>query len=357
MLSEVGSKDSDVVYAPYQWVAWIKEELEAGAWKVITEGREGGTSGIFRSDGDMRTGLLDEIAHEIAVESLLFEAPTKSSQAWFVQQFGPNVNLGNIPPDEVIPLETLRLGLRGDTLKEILLGTTRRRRRTEPMDWKLSLAGLLIGLLVGVTGMGGGSLMTPLLVLFFGFKPSIAIGTDIVHGAIFKSFGAVQHRRLGHVHARLTAWMLLGSAPFSIARRRARVVAQARVRRRLRGHGEGDPRRRARRLRRSPSSIKAYLHSTPEDKPFILSTRDRAIAVATGIVGGFVVGLTSVGSGTLFGLVMLDRLPAHGGEDRRHRHLPRGGPARGRGRGPSRRRARRPRGDGLAPRSARCPAS
>jgi len=84
------------------------------------------------------------------------------------------------------------------------------------MDWKLSLAGLLIGLLVGFTGMGGGSLMTPLLVLFFGFKPSIAIGTDIVHGAIFKSFGAVQHRRMGHVHARLTAWMLLGSVPFSL---------------------------------------------------------------------------------------------------------------------------------------------
>jgi phosphosulfolactate synthase len=72
----------------------------------------------------MRTGLLDEIAHEVSVESLLFEAPTKSSQAWFVRQYGPNVNLGNIPPDEVIPLETLRLGLRADTLKEILLGTT-----------------------------------------------------------------------------------------------------------------------------------------------------------------------------------------------------------------------------------------
>ena len=84
------------------------------------------------------------------------------------------------------------------------------------MDWKLSLAGLLIGLLVGFTGMGGGSLMTPLLILVFGFKPSIAIGTDIVHGAIFKSFGSVQHRRMGHVHARLTAWMLLGSAPFSL---------------------------------------------------------------------------------------------------------------------------------------------
>ncbi len=103
---------------------WIKEELAAGAWKVITEGREGGTSGIFRADGDMRTGLIDEIAHEISVDDVLFEAPTKSSQAWFVKQFGPNVNLGNIPPDEVIAVETLRLGLRGDTMKEVLLETT-----------------------------------------------------------------------------------------------------------------------------------------------------------------------------------------------------------------------------------------
>jgi phosphosulfolactate synthase len=121
VLSEVGSKDSDVVYAPYQWVEWIKEELAAGAWKVITEGRESGTSGIFRADGDMRTGLIDEIAHEIAVDEILFEAPTKASQAWFVKHFGPNVNLGNIPPEEVIAVETLRLGLRGDTLKEVLL--------------------------------------------------------------------------------------------------------------------------------------------------------------------------------------------------------------------------------------------
>jgi phosphosulfolactate synthase len=122
VLSEVGSKDQEVVFAPYQWVEWIKEELEAGAWKVITEGREGGTAGIYRPTGEMRTGLVDEIVHEIPVSDLIFEAPTKSSQAWFVKQFGPNVNLGNIPPDEVIPLETLRLGLRGDTLKEILLG-------------------------------------------------------------------------------------------------------------------------------------------------------------------------------------------------------------------------------------------
>src|SRR5215510_6175915 len=121
VLSEVGSKDSDVVYAPYQWVQWLKEEKEAGAWKVITEAREGGSAGIFRKDGDMRTGLIDEIVHGVAVDDLIFEAPTKASQAWFVKQFGPNVNLGNIPPEEVIPLETLRLGLRGDTLKEMLL--------------------------------------------------------------------------------------------------------------------------------------------------------------------------------------------------------------------------------------------
>jgi phosphosulfolactate synthase len=122
VLSEVGSKDADVVYAPYQWVEWIQEELEAGAWKVITEGREGGTAGIYRPTGEMRTGLVDEIVHSIAVSDLIFEAPGKAAQAWFVKHFGPNVNLGNIPPEEVIPLETLRLGLRGDTLKEVLLG-------------------------------------------------------------------------------------------------------------------------------------------------------------------------------------------------------------------------------------------
>src|SRR5262245_48549319 len=122
VLSEVGSKDADVVFAPYQWVEWIKEELAAGAWKVITEGREGGTAGIYRPTGEMRTGLVDEIVHEVPADDLLFEAPTKASQAWFVKQFGPSVNLGNIPPDEVIALETLRLGLRGDTLKEVLLG-------------------------------------------------------------------------------------------------------------------------------------------------------------------------------------------------------------------------------------------
>ena len=122
VLSEVGSKDSSVEYTAAEWTQWLREELAAGAWKVVTEGREGGTAGIYRPTGEMRTGLVDEIVHEVAVADLIFEAPTKSSQAWFVKHFGPNVNLGNIPPDEVIPLETLRLGLRGDTLKEVLLG-------------------------------------------------------------------------------------------------------------------------------------------------------------------------------------------------------------------------------------------
>jgi len=121
VMSEVGSKDAEVVFAPYQWVEWMREELDAGAWKVITEGREGGTAGIYRPTGEMRTGLIDEIVHSIDVGDIIFEAPTKGSQAWFVKHLGPEVNLGNIPPEEVIPLETLRLGLRADTLKEVLL--------------------------------------------------------------------------------------------------------------------------------------------------------------------------------------------------------------------------------------------
>jgi phosphosulfolactate synthase len=121
VLSEVGSKDSEVNIAPYLWVEWMREELDAGAWKVIAEGREGGTAGIYRPTGEMRTGLVEEIEHSLDFHDLIWEAPTKASQAWFVKHFGPDVNLGNIPPDEVIPLETLRLGLRGDTLKEILL--------------------------------------------------------------------------------------------------------------------------------------------------------------------------------------------------------------------------------------------
>jgi phosphosulfolactate synthase len=125
VLSEVGSKDSSVEYTADEWTAWLREDLEAGAWKVITEAREGGTAGIFDSGGGMRTGLIAEIAQAVGPQDVIFEAPTKAAQAWFVKTLGPEVNLGNIPPDEVIPLETLRLGLRGDTLKEVLLADDR----------------------------------------------------------------------------------------------------------------------------------------------------------------------------------------------------------------------------------------
>jgi phosphosulfolactate synthase len=121
VLSEVGSKDSDVEFTADEWTQWLREELDAGAWKVITEAREGASSGIFTGTGEMRTDLVGEIAGSVGVDDVIFEAPTKSAQAWFIKQFGPAVNLGNIPPDEVIPLETLRRGLRGDTLKEVLL--------------------------------------------------------------------------------------------------------------------------------------------------------------------------------------------------------------------------------------------
>jgi phosphosulfolactate synthase len=122
VLSEVGSKDSSVEYSVDEWTTWLNDELAAGAWKVITEAREGGTAGIFDSSGGMRTDLIEQIADAVGPANIVFEAPTKAAQAWFVKTFGPSVNLGNIPPEEVIPLETLRLGLRGDTLKEVLLG-------------------------------------------------------------------------------------------------------------------------------------------------------------------------------------------------------------------------------------------
>ena len=123
VLSEVGSKDPSVEYSAEEWTRWLREELDAGAWKVITEAREGGTAGIFDSSGDMRTELIAEIAEAVDPSNVIFEAPTKAAQAWFVKTIGPDVNLGNIPPDEVIPLETLRRGLRGDTLKEVLLAS------------------------------------------------------------------------------------------------------------------------------------------------------------------------------------------------------------------------------------------
>jgi phosphosulfolactate synthase len=116
VLSEIGSKNPDDIIPPYKWVKMIKAELEAGAWKVITEARESGTVGVFRPNGEIRSGLIDEIADQIPVEKLIFEAPQKAQQVWFIKKFGSNVNLGNIAPEEVIPLETLRLGLRSDTL-------------------------------------------------------------------------------------------------------------------------------------------------------------------------------------------------------------------------------------------------
>ncbi|MGA2925366.1 MAG: phosphosulfolactate synthase [Solirubrobacteraceae bacterium] len=116
VLSEVGSKDDTRIMAPYRWVEQIEQELAAGAWKVIAEARESGTVGIFRHDGEVRMGLIDEIAHAVAVERILFEAPRKDQQVWFVRRFGPDVNLGNIAPDDVLSLETIRLGLRSDTV-------------------------------------------------------------------------------------------------------------------------------------------------------------------------------------------------------------------------------------------------
>ena len=156
--------------------------------------------------------------------------------------------------------------------------------------------------------MGGGSLMTPMLVLLFGFKPTVAIGTDILHGAIFKSFGAARHRQLGHVHARLTVWMLLGSAPASLGG----VALSAWLKSR---YGDGfehvaqDILGVALVLAGIGFMLKAFLHTHPSDLPFLLARRDRVSAVTIGILGGFVVGLTSVGSGTFFGLAMLVLYP------------------------------------------------
>jgi hypothetical protein len=177
------------------------------------------------------------------------------------------------------------------------------------MTWQLILTGLLVGLLVGVTGMGGGSLLTPLLVILFGFNPTVAVGTDLLHGAIFKSVGAVRHRRLGTVQARLSGWMLLGSAPMSLVG----VATATWLEHRYGNSGQ------------SLQSIvlgaallagglgmlaKSSLRSSkmfPE--VFVLSRRDRVAALLIGLGGGFVVGLTSVGSGVFFGLTMLIVFP------------------------------------------------
>jgi len=115
VLSEVGSKDETKILAPYQWIDLINKELEAGSWKVIAEARESGNIGIYRASGEVRMGLVNEVLHEIDGAHLIWEAPKKQQQAWFIKLSGANVNLGNIAVNDVIPLETLRLGLRGDT--------------------------------------------------------------------------------------------------------------------------------------------------------------------------------------------------------------------------------------------------
>jgi uncharacterized membrane protein YfcA len=174
------------------------------------------------------------------------------------------------------------------------------------MTWQFTLTGLLIGVLVGMTGMGGGSLMTPILVIVFGFKPTYAVGTDILHGAIFKTFGAVRHRRLGTVHARLTLWMFLGSGPMSLL-----GVALASWLARHYGDGvqsaEGYAIGAALLLGAAGLVAKTFVKRgvQPDDAPFILQRRDKLLALLIGAVFGFIVGLTSVGSGTFFGLVMV----------------------------------------------------
>jgi phosphosulfolactate synthase len=115
VMSEVGSKDNTRIMAPFRWVEQIQSELDAGAWKVIAEARESGSVGIFRHDGEVRMGLIDEIVHAIPQEKILFEAPRRDQQVWFVRRFGPDVNLGNILPEEALSLETIRVGLRSDT--------------------------------------------------------------------------------------------------------------------------------------------------------------------------------------------------------------------------------------------------
>jgi uncharacterized protein len=177
------------------------------------------------------------------------------------------------------------------------------------MDWKFTLAGLLTGLLVGMTGMGGGSLMTPILVFLFGIPPTTAIGTDIAHGAAFKTVGAVQHRRMGNVRARLAGWMLIGSAPLSLAGVWAAVQITDRY-----GDGVEDVMAKvlgAALLFGTAGLIAKSLVQTKKvgDGDWDLTPRDRAAAVLIGALGGFIVGLTSVGSGVFFGLTLLVIFP------------------------------------------------
>jgi uncharacterized membrane protein YfcA len=176
------------------------------------------------------------------------------------------------------------------------------------MTWELSLTGLLIGALVGLTGMGGGSLLTPILVIVFGFSPTYAVGTDIVHGAIFKSVGAIRQRTLGNVRARLSGWMFIGSAPMSLV-----GVALATYFERRYGDGVESVGGRilGGALLVGGLGLVAKSMVRPRQGPELkhLSRRDRLVAVAIGFFGGFIVGLTSVGSGVFFALTMLLAFP------------------------------------------------
>ena len=117
VFAEVGEKDPNALLAPYRWVEQIRAALEAGATRVVCEGRATGDAGMYRPNGEPREGLIDEVAHELPAARLIFEAPQKHQQVWFIRHFGPAVNLGNVLPADVISLETLRVGLRADTLK------------------------------------------------------------------------------------------------------------------------------------------------------------------------------------------------------------------------------------------------
>ena len=173
------------------------------------------------------------------------------------------------------------------------------------MTWQLALAGLLVGILVGMTGMGGGSLMTPILVIVFGFKPTLAVGTDILHGAIFKTVGALRHRQLGTVHHQLSGWMFIGSAPASIG-----GIALSTH---LKHHQQAMNYVLGGALLFGALGLvaKSFVRKKVigEDDRFDMVARDRIAAVSIGLVGGFIVGLTSVGSGTFFGLTMLFVFP------------------------------------------------
>ncbi len=120
VISEVGSKDVQKIFAPYKWIQLMKAEIEAGSWKVIAEARESGNVGIYRDSGEVRQGLVDEILTQIPEEAIIWEAPQKAQQVWFIKLIGANVNLGNIASIDVIPLETLRLGIRSDTFDHFL---------------------------------------------------------------------------------------------------------------------------------------------------------------------------------------------------------------------------------------------